>query len=152
MPGIEGGDVEVIVADGVAAVVTRVSHPKIRPQRANLAVHHKLLHELVQRQAVLPCAFGMVATGEDQVREVLRANRAALLDQSAALRSKVEMSLGVYWNTSNIFEFFVATNRELKEMRNRVFRPGREPAGRAARLGRCSKRYCDSAASTTRNR
>ena len=108
--------------------MTRVSHQKIRPQRANLAVHHKLLHELVQRQAVLPCAFGTVATSEEQLLEVLRTNCDELLRQLAVLRGKVEMSLGVYWNTSNIFEFFVANNQELKEMRDRVFRPGREPS------------------------
>ena len=128
MPGIEGGAVETIVADRIAAVVTRVSHQKIRPQRANLAVHHKLLHELVQRQAVLPCAFGTVATSEDQLLEVLRTNCDELLRELAVLRGKMEMSLGVYWNTSNIFEFFVANNQELKEARDRLFRPGREPS------------------------
>ena len=128
MPGIEGGAVETIVADGIAAVVTRVSHHTIRAQRANLAVHHKLLHELVQRQAVLPCAFGTVATSEEQLLEVLRTNCGELLRELALLRGKVEMSLSVFWNTSNIFEFFVATNQELKELRDRVFRPGREPS------------------------
>jgi len=128
MPGIEGGEVEAIVADGVAAIVTRVSHAKIRAQRANLATHHKLLHQLVERQAVLPCAFGTVATGEDQLRAVLRANRDELLRQLATLRNKVEMSLGVYWNTSNIFEFFVAGNQALQRLRDRVFRPGRQPS------------------------
>jgi hypothetical protein len=128
MPGIEGGEVEAIVADGIAAIVTRVSHSKIRAQRANLAVHHKLLHQLVERQAVLPCAFGTVATTEDQLREVLLANRDVLLRQLALLRNKVEMSLGVYWNTSNIFEFFVANNKELQTMRDHIFRPGRNPS------------------------
>jgi hypothetical protein len=126
--GMEGGEVEAIAEDGVAAVVTRVSCPTIRPQRANLAVHHKLLRELVQRQAVLPCAFGMVADSEEQVRQVLRHNHDDLLDQLSRVRGKVEMSLAVFWNTSNIFEFFVATNQELKAMRDRVFRPGREPS------------------------
>ena len=70
----------------------------------------------------------MVAADEEQLREVLRANRDELLRQLAMLRGKVEMSLGVYWNTSNIFEFFVAGNRALKEMRDRIFRPGREPS------------------------
>ena len=44
LPGIEGGEVETVVADGVAAVVSRLSHPRVRAQRANLAAHHKLLH------------------------------------------------------------------------------------------------------------
>jgi len=127
-PGIDGGSIYTIEADGIAAVVTRVINRKIRPQRANLAVHNKLLHELVRRQAVVPCAFGMVAADEEQLTEVLRANRDELLRQLNRFRGKVEMNLGVYWNTSNIFEFFVVTNRELKEMRDRVFRPGREPS------------------------
>ena len=128
MSGIEGGHIETIEADGIAAVVTRVGRQKIRPQRANLAVHNKLLQELVQRQAVLPCAFGTVATSEDQLLEVLRTNCGELLRELAMLRGKMEMSLGVYWNTSNIFEFFVANNQELKEARDRLFRPGREPS------------------------
>jgi hypothetical protein len=128
MPGIEGGHIETIDADGIAAVVTRVGHKKIRPQRANLAVHNKLLQELVQHQAVLPCAFGTVATSEEQLLEVLRTNCDELRRELAMLRGKLEMSLSVFWNTSNIFEFFVANNQELKAMRDRVFRPGREPS------------------------
>ena len=50
MAGIDGGEVETVVADGLAAVVTRVSRPKIRAQRANLAAHHKLLQKMVERQ------------------------------------------------------------------------------------------------------
>ncbi len=128
MSGIEGGDIETIKADGIAAVITRVGRQKIRPQRANLAVHHKLLHELAMRQTVLPCAFGTVAASEEQLLEVLRTNCGELLRELAMLRGKMEMSLSVYWNTSNIFEFFVAANQELKAMRDRVFRPGREPS------------------------
>ena len=126
--GIEGGDVETIEADGIAAVVTRVGRHKIRPQRANLAVHHKLLQALVKRQPVIPFAFGIVASGEEQVREVLHENCGELLRQLARFRGMMEMSLSVFWNTSNIFEFFVATNQELQKMRDRVFRPGRQPS------------------------
>jgi hypothetical protein len=128
MPGIEGGSIETIEADGIAAVITRVTLQKIRPQRANLAVHHKLLRTLVEQQPVIPCAFGMVASSEMQLREVLSANRGKLLRQLDRFRGKVEMGLSVFWNTSNIFEFFVATNQQLKQTRDRVFRPGREPS------------------------
>jgi len=128
MPGIEGGDIETIEEDGLAAVVTRVTLKKIRPQRANLAAHQKLLQALTEQQAVIPCAFGMIASGETQVRDVLCANRGRLLQQLDRFRGKVEMGLSVYWNTSNIFEFFVATNERLKKTRDRVFRPGKEPS------------------------
>jgi hypothetical protein len=96
MSGIEGGDVEAVEADGIAAIVTRVGCQKIRPQRANLAVHHKLLHELFQQQAVIPCAFGMIAADEEQLQEVLRANSAELRGQLARFRGKAEMNVSVY--------------------------------------------------------
>ena len=128
MSGIDGGNIEAIEADQIAAVITRVGRQKIRPQRANLAAHHKLLQSLAERQTVIPCAFGMVASNEEQLLEVLRVNRIALQRQLAHLRGKVEMNLNVYWNKSNIFEFFVTTNQELKRMRDRVFRPGRDPS------------------------
>ena len=70
----------------------------------------------------------MVASGEEALCETLRLNHDALADQLALLRGKVEMGLSAFWNTSNIFEFFVTTNQELKEMRDRVFRGGREPS------------------------
>jgi hypothetical protein len=126
--GIDGGSIETIETDGIAAVITRVSRPRIRPQRANLAAHNNLLRSLVEHQTVIPCAFGMVASSEEQLQDVLRANHDKLLGLLARLRGKVEMSLNVYWNTSNIFEFFVGTNQELKQMRDRVFHPGREPS------------------------
>jgi hypothetical protein len=124
--GIDGGSIRTVEADGIAAVVTRVARQKIRPQRANLAVHNNLLRTLVARQAVIPCAFGTIASSEEQLQDVLRANRDELLGLLARLRGKVEMSLSVYWNTSNIFEFFVGTNQELKQMRDRIFHSGRE--------------------------
>ena len=84
--GIDGGSIETIEADGIAAVVTRVGRQKIRPQRANLAAHNNLLRSLVERQTVIPCAFGMVASSEEQLQDVLRANREKLLDLLARLR------------------------------------------------------------------
>jgi hypothetical protein len=128
LPGIDGGTVEILPVEGLAAVVTRVERKKIRAQRANLSAHHQILRRLAERHTVLPCAFGTVAAGEDQLRDFLRRNRDRLANQLKLLRGKVEMSLSVFWNTSNIFEFFVATHDELREMRNRVFQPGREPS------------------------
>jgi hypothetical protein len=127
-PGVTGGLVERIVEGKLVAVVTRVGPGKIRPQRANLAAHHQVLRELAGRQPVLPVAFGTVADGEDELRGILRRNRRVLAERLGRLDGTVEMALKVYWETANIFEFFVATHQELEQMRNRLFRPGRVPA------------------------
>ena len=123
--GVEGGTVEQLVVGSVAAIVSRVAAGKIRPQRSNLAAHNQILAD---QQAVLPVAFGTVVDSEQKLRDVLYRNHDAVADRLRLLQGKVEMSLKVYWETTNIFEYFVAGHEELKQMRDRMFRPGRMPA------------------------
>jgi hypothetical protein len=126
--GVDGAVVEPLAECGLTAVVSRVPAGKVRPQRASLAAHHRILSELAERQPVLPVVFGTVAADEDELRDILRRNRHALADLLQRLRGKVEMGLKVYWDTPNIFDYFVATHQELEAMRNRLFRPGRTPS------------------------
>jgi hypothetical protein len=125
--GVEGTPVEAIVEFGLAAMVSRLPVRRLRPQRANLAAHHRVLKDLAGRQAVLPVAFGTMAADERQLRLILRKRAPILRDLLDRLENKVEMGLKVYWETGNIFDYFVATHQELEAMRNRLFRPGRQP-------------------------
>jgi hypothetical protein len=127
-PGVAGTRVEEIVEGRLAALTSRLAVQKVRPQRANLAAHHLVLSDLSNRQPVLPVVFGTIADGEEELRNFMRQNYDALLKKLTRLRGMVEMTLKVYWETANIFEFFVATHRELEEMRNRLFQPGRTPS------------------------
>ncbi|MGD0383730.1 MAG: GvpL/GvpF family gas vesicle protein [Thermoguttaceae bacterium] len=126
-PGVAGARVEEIVERRLAALTSRLAVQKVRPQRSNLAAHHLVLSDLSNRQPVLPVAFGTVADGEEELRDFMRRNYDALLKKLNRLQGMVEMTLKVYWETANIFQFFVATHRELEEMRNRMFQPGRTP-------------------------
>jgi len=74
-----------------------------------------------------PVTFGTVAESEQGLREILRRNREPLLERLHRLKGKVEMGLRVRWATPNIFEYFLATHQELKELRDRLYRPGRMP-------------------------
>ncbi len=126
--GVGGALVEAVVEGRLAAVVSRFNAPRLRPQRANLAAHHRILRDLSANEPVLPVVFGTISDGEEHLRHVLRQNHdvlAALLDR---LRGKVEMGLKVYWDLPNVFEYFVATHQELEALRNRLFRPGRVPS------------------------
>ena len=124
--GVDGAEVEAIVEFGLAAVVSRVPNRKLRAQRANLTAHHRVLHGMAERGTVLPVAFGTVAHSEEDLRALLRRNARTLTDLLERLEDRVEMGLKVYWETANIFEYFVATHQELEAMRNRLFRPGRQ--------------------------
>ena len=128
VPGIENAEVEQIIEGPLAAIVTRVTtQKKIRAQRSNLAAHHHVLRDLTDQRPILPVAFGTIAGSEERLREVLRQNHDLLVERLKRLRGKVEMGLSVCWETPNIFEFFVATHRELEQMRDRLFRPGKQP-------------------------
>ena len=96
--GVGGADVEFIVEGSLAAVVSQLGTGKVRPQRANLAAHHRILHELAEQWPVLPVAFGTITRDEEQLRRVLRRNREALAGLLERLRGKVEMGLKVYWD------------------------------------------------------
>jgi hypothetical protein len=126
--GVEGAEIESVEQDGLAAIVSRLGVRKLRPQRSNLSAHHRVLNELSRRQTVLPAAFGTIGTSEEEVRDMLARNREVLTDLLARLAGKVEMGLKVYWETENIFEYFVATHQELETLRNRLFRAGAHPS------------------------
>jgi hypothetical protein len=124
--GVEGTAVEAVVEFGVAAMVSRLPTRRLRAQRSNLAAHHRVLRGLAARGTVLPVAFGTLVRGEGELRSLLRHSGRTLADLLERLTGRVEMGLKVYWETANIFEYFVATHQELETMRNRLFRPGRQ--------------------------
>jgi hypothetical protein len=125
--GVRGVGVETLVEGNLAAIVSRLDAARVRPERANLAAHHRVLRDLAEERPVLPAVFGTIADSERGLRDVLRQNCDALAASLQRLRGKVEMGLKVYWDLPNVFEYFVATHQELETMRNRLFRPGRTP-------------------------
>ncbi len=134
--GVAGGDVERVIEGPVAAFVTPVTVQKMRPQRSNLAAHNQIIRDLANRHPVLPVAFGTIVDDEEGLRRVIRRNSESLIARLRLLQNKVEMILKVYWDTPNIFEYFVATNKELQQMRNRLFGGDRSPSkGQSIELG-----------------
>ncbi len=126
--GVGGAGVETLVEGSLAAVVSRIAPGKVRPQRANLAAHHRVLRELAGQWPVLPVVFGTISSDEEDLRRVLQRNHDALAALLQRLRGKVEMGLKIFWDLPNVFEYFVASHQELETMRNRLFRPGRTPS------------------------
>jgi hypothetical protein len=124
--GVAGAAVEPIVEFGLAAMVSRLPTRRLRAQRSNLAAHHRVLRDLAGRGTVLPVAFGTMLRSEAELRSLLRLRAQTLADLLERLAGRIEMGLKVYWETANIFEYFVATHQELEGMRNRLFRPGRQ--------------------------
>ncbi len=126
--GIGGADVYAIPGGSVAAVVSDVPNPKIRPERLHLAAHQEVLKCLMKEcRAVLPMSFGIIAGSPDAVHKILTRNQEALAEQLRYVEGKVEMGLRVTWDVPNIFEYFVNTHPELAAARDRFFGPQRQP-------------------------
>ena len=118
--GIDGHDVYSIAAGKVAAVVSGLPGPGVRPERARLAAHHEVLKRLMAESTPLPMSFGIVAESPAAVRRMLARNQHSLVTQLEHLAGKVEMGLRVTWDVPNIFEYFVNTHPELRVARDRL--------------------------------
>ena len=76
--GVGGAEVETIVEGGLAAVVSRLHGARLRPQRANLAAHHRVLHDLAAAAAGPARRLRHARRSEEQLRRLLRRNHEAL--------------------------------------------------------------------------
>lgn len=136
LTGIDGAAVSTITDGPVAAVVSDCSCGRLRPERRKLVAHFDVLKSLMKDRAILPMAFGLVAEDDEQVRGILAHNRDTFAAQLRRFQGKLEMGLRLLWDVPNIFEFFVATQPELKALRDEVFARGRPSQDQLMDLGR----------------
>jgi hypothetical protein len=126
--GVDGAEVYSMGDGRISAVVSDLPDRKVRPERRKLAAHHEVLKKLMVDRTVLPMAFGLIADGPESVRRILRLNAQAFDEQIRRLKGKVEMGLRVAWDVPNIFEYALKVHPELAELRDHIFRGGREPS------------------------
>jgi hypothetical protein len=118
-----GGDLMAVVSD----VPT---HEELRPERKNLAAHQRVLRKVVESSRVaLPVSFGTVADSADGIRKLLTRYHAQLNEQIHRVEGKVEIAARAYYKPEqpSVFEFFVARNPELAQLRDRLAGAGRQP-------------------------
>ena len=126
--GVNGSAVTWIREGPLAAAVSEVPNGKIRPERRNLAAHQGVLKSLMREGTVLPVTFGVIADSPESTRKILSGNHDTLVAQMERVTGKVEMGVGISWNVSNIFEYFVNTHPGLQGLRDQYFRGGRTPS------------------------
>jgi hypothetical protein len=135
-PGLDGAAIRALTDGRVAAVVSEMPNTMIRPERRRLATHHDVLKRLREQFTVLPAAFGVIAESATAVHHILVRNRDAFLKQIRRVADKVEMGLRVSWDVPNIFEYFVESHPELRELRDQLFHDRHPTKGELIDLGR----------------
>lgn len=118
--GVEDAEVYRVIAGDLAAVVSRVSRPRLRPERRHLLAHQAMLRRLMEHGSVLPATFGVVAPSDEAVRDRLLEGHEQLREQLARVSGKVEMGLKVSWSDSDIFGYFVTAHPELTAARDQL--------------------------------
>lgn len=120
--GVADAPVRLVGFRDVAAVVSDHPVQRLAPRRANLEPHHRIVRLLSSRSPLVPAAFGHISQNEKELVEVLRENYEDIRQEIERLANKAEMGLQLRWTVANIFEYFVRTHPELREVRDRVFR------------------------------
>jgi hypothetical protein len=123
------GRVSTLREGSIAAVVTPYAgRGKILPLRKNLEPHNRVIRELMRTVTIVPMTFGHVAKSEEEIRKMLRRNRADIQAQLERVDGKVEMGLKIVWGVDNIFEHFVSIDPELKARRDEIFGRSSNPS------------------------
>ena len=125
--GLAGAPVHTLTYRDISAVVSRHPVRRLAPSRSNLEPHHRIVRQISGAVTLVPAAFGHISETEQDLVDVLIGNYDEIRNELARLEGKCEMGLKVSWTVDNIFNYFVRTNRELRELRDRVFRD-REPS------------------------
>jgi len=142
--GIENEKIEFLMVDDIAAVVSRYRGDSVRPQRRNIAAHHKVLNALIAVTTPLPICFGTIVENAQAIRIALRHSRSDLEEALERVRGRVEMGLNVRWDRSNIFEYFVNRHASLRALRDALYVGDREPSrDRKLKLGRLFSQLLD---------
>ena len=119
--GLAGAPLGVLSHGEVSAVVSRHPVMPLAPSRKNLEPHHRIVREISAQAPLVPAAFGHICESDGQLLGVMRGHHQEIREEVTRLAHKCEMGLKLVWNVDNIFELMVRTNRELRDLRDRVF-------------------------------
>jgi hypothetical protein len=127
--GLDDRPIYAVAHRGMAAVVSDLEGDRVRPQRRNLAAHSAVLSGLMAlEEAVLPMRFGTVAANGNEIKSLLASNLATFASQLKRIAGKLEMGVRAVWDVPNIFEYFVDAHPDLRQERDRLFGPSKQPS------------------------
>jgi hypothetical protein len=113
--GTSPAPVRVLEADELAAVVSDVPAGWRTARREDIAVHDRVLSDLLEGRTVIPMRFGVVMGSDDEVRErLLERQAAALAELLDELDGRVQMSMKAYYADEALLREVLTRHPELK--------------------------------------
>jgi hypothetical protein len=143
--GERGDEVLTIGYDDLSMVVSNYPLTKITANRENMLTHQKVIEEVMKEfDGVLPVRFGTIASGADEVRNLLdrryREFKTALRDMG----HKVELGVkGIWKNMDAIFSEIVKGNEAIKNLKRALAEGNSNDMKAKMGLGRMVKKALD---------
>jgi hypothetical protein len=119
-PGVGEAEIYTINHQKIAAVVSDTELSEIDPTRRNVHAHTVAQDELIKEYTLLPMGFGMIATDEVEVRELLEKNYDGLLGELNRLAGRIEVELKVSWDHEAVIKEIQGENQELSRLRVKI--------------------------------
>jgi uncharacterized membrane protein len=120
--GGRGDEVLTIGYDDLSMIVSNHQLTKFIVNRENMLAHEKVIEEVMKEfDSVLPVRFGTVASGADEIRNLLDRRYREFKDLLRDMDHKIELSVkGIWKNMDMIFKEVVKENKEIKKARDKI--------------------------------
>ncbi|MEM9500787.1 MAG: GvpL/GvpF family gas vesicle protein [Pseudomonadota bacterium] len=114
-----GGKVQTGPAkSGLAFISSEVGDKRLRPSRANIKAHTRVLEEIMTHCDILPVRFGTMIDSDTVGEQVLEANKDEFARAFSRIEDRCEITLKVNWASESIFDEVMETFPALKRERD----------------------------------
>jgi hypothetical protein len=143
--GERGDELLTIGYDDLSMVVSNHPIAKLTANRENFVGHEKAIEEVMKEfDSVLPVRFGTIASGADEIRNLLdrryREFKSALRD----MEHKVELGVKGIWNDMDVvFSEIVEGNETIKNLRKQLKGKGSQNVQAKINIGQLVKKELD---------
>ncbi|MBI4743332.1 MAG: GvpL/GvpF family gas vesicle protein [Actinobacteria bacterium] len=120
--GARGDEVLTISYDDLSMVVSNYPTAKLVVNKQNLLDHQKVIEKVMKEfDSVLPVKFGTIASGADEIRNLLDRRYMEFRNALRYIDHKIELGVKGIWKDMDVmFGEIVEENEEIKEARERI--------------------------------
>jgi len=120
--GGKGDEVLTVGYQDLSMVVSNHPMSKFVVNRENMLAHEKVIEEVMKEfNSVLPVRFGTVASGADEIRNLLDRRYREFKNLLRDMDHKVELGVkGIWKNMDLIFKEIAEENREIKRLKEKI--------------------------------
>ena len=143
--GGRGDEVVTIGYDDISMVLSNYPISRLTANRANMLAHQKAIEEVMKEfDSVLPVRFGTIASGPDEIRNLLDRRYKEFRNTLRDMDHKVELGIKGIWNDMDVvFSEIVEGNETIKNLRKQLKGKGSQSVQVKINIGQLVKKELD---------